>query len=85
MCVASRCERDDRGNSFMDGASEQVTQILEAVHAGDERAAEKLLPLVYDELRHLAAARMALEPPGQTIATDGIGARGLAPTGWVRQ
>jgi RNA polymerase sigma factor (TIGR02999 family) len=51
----------------MDGASEQVTQILEAVGAGDERAAEKLLPLVYDELRRLAAARMAQEAPGQTL------------------
>jgi RNA polymerase sigma factor (TIGR02999 family) len=51
----------------MDGASEQVTQILEAVDAGDERAAEKLLPLVYNELRHLAAAKMAREAPGQTL------------------
>ncbi len=51
----------------MDVASEQVTQILEAVDDGDERAAEKLLPLVYDELRHLAAAKMAREAPGQTL------------------
>jgi RNA polymerase sigma factor (TIGR02999 family) len=51
----------------MDGASEQVTQILEAVDAGDERASEKLLPLVYDELRRLAAAKMAREAPGQTL------------------
>src|SRR5881394_2642271 len=51
----------------MDGAPEQVTQILEAVGAGDEQAAEKLLPLVYEELRHLAAARMAQESPGQTL------------------
>src|SRR5271169_1594940 len=51
----------------MSGASEQVTEILEAVGAGDERAAEKLLPLVYEELRHLAAARMAQEAPGQTL------------------
>jgi hypothetical protein len=51
----------------MDGASEQMTQILEAVDAGDESAADKLLPLVYDELRRLAAARMAREAPGQTL------------------
>jgi len=51
----------------MDATSEQVTQILEAVDAGDERAAQKLLPLVYDELRHLAAAKMAQEAPGQTL------------------
>jgi RNA polymerase sigma factor (TIGR02999 family) len=51
----------------MGEASEQVTEILQAVGAGDERAAEKLLPLVYDELRRLAAARMAQEAPGQTL------------------
>ncbi len=51
----------------MNETSEQVTQILEAVDAGDERAAPKLLPLVYDELRHLAAAKMAQEAPGQTL------------------
>jgi RNA polymerase sigma factor (TIGR02999 family) len=51
----------------MNDAPGQVTQILEAVGAGDERAAEKLLPLVYEELRRLAAARMAQQPPGQTL------------------
>jgi RNA polymerase sigma factor (TIGR02999 family) len=50
----------------MDSAPEQVTQILEAVGAGDEQAAEKLLPLVYEELRKLAAAKMAHQP-GQTL------------------
>ncbi len=45
----------------------EVTQILEAVGAGDGQAAEKLLPLVYDELRRLAAAKMAGEAPGQTL------------------
>jgi RNA polymerase sigma factor (TIGR02999 family) len=44
-----------------------VTQVLEAVGAGDPKAAEKLLPLVYDELRRLAAAKMAKEAPGQTL------------------
>src|ERR1039457_5617939 len=48
-------------------APEQVTQILDAVGAGDAQAAEKLLPLVYEELRRLAAARMAKETPGQTL------------------
>jgi len=51
----------------MDSAPEQVTQILDAVGAGDEEAAEKLLPLVYDELRRLAAAKMAGEAPNQTL------------------
>jgi RNA polymerase sigma factor (TIGR02999 family) len=44
-----------------------VTQILNAIEAGDPRAAEELLPLVYDELRKLAAARLAEERPGQTL------------------
>jgi len=44
-----------------------VTQILNAVEAGDRQAAADLLPLVYDELRKLAAARMAAESPGQTL------------------
>jgi RNA polymerase sigma factor (TIGR02999 family) len=46
---------------------EQVTQILDAVGAGDAQAAEKLLPLLYDELRKLAAQKMANEAPGQTL------------------
>jgi ECF sigma factor len=44
-----------------------VTQILAAVERGDAHAAEELLPLVCDELRKLAAARMAEEKPGQTL------------------
>jgi RNA polymerase sigma factor (TIGR02999 family) len=44
-----------------------VTQILSAVAAGDPRAAAELLPLVYEELRQLAAARLAHERPGQTL------------------
>jgi RNA polymerase sigma factor (TIGR02999 family) len=44
-----------------------VTQVLAAVERGDAHAAERLLPLVYDELRKLAAARMAAEAPGQTL------------------
>jgi RNA polymerase sigma factor (TIGR02999 family) len=45
----------------------EVTRILEAVERGDPTAAEELLPLVYDELRRLAAAKMANEVPGQTL------------------
>lgn len=51
----------------MDREQEQVTRILEAAGAGDEQAAEKLLPLVYEELRRLAAAKLAQEIPGQTL------------------
>jgi RNA polymerase sigma factor (TIGR02999 family) len=45
----------------------EVTRILSAVEQGDPHAAELLLPLVYDELRKLAAARLADEQPGQTL------------------
>ena len=44
-----------------------VTQLLNAIETGDPRAADQLLPLVYEELRKLAAARMAHEQPGQTL------------------
>jgi RNA polymerase sigma factor (TIGR02999 family) len=44
-----------------------VTRILEAAQKGDHSAAEQLLPLVYDELRKLAAHKMANEMPGQTL------------------
>ena len=44
-----------------------VTQILQAIEAGDPQAADKLLPLVYEELRQLAAAQMAREKPGHTL------------------
>jgi RNA polymerase sigma factor (TIGR02999 family) len=44
-----------------------VSSVLSAIHRGDLTAAEKLLPLVYDELRKLAAQRMAQERPGQTL------------------
>ncbi|MFO0842676.1 MAG: ECF-type sigma factor [Gemmataceae bacterium] len=45
----------------------EVTRILSAVERGDPHAAERLLPLVYDELRKLAAQRLAREAPGQTL------------------
>jgi RNA polymerase sigma factor (TIGR02999 family) len=44
-----------------------VTRILEAIDHGDARAADQLLPLVYEELRRLAASKMAQEVPGQTL------------------
>jgi RNA polymerase sigma factor (TIGR02999 family) len=49
-----------------------VTQILSAIEQGDPSATEQLLPLVYDELRKLAAAKMAQEKPGQTIQATGL-------------
>jgi hypothetical protein len=44
-----------------------VTRILSQIDSGDAAAAEQLLPLVYDELRKLAAAKLAHEKPGQTL------------------
>ena len=49
-----------------------VTQILGQIESGDGQAAEKLLPLVYDELRKLAAAKMAKEAPGQTLQATAL-------------
>ncbi len=47
--------------------AEDVTQILSAIERGDGQAADRLLPLVYDELRRLAAQKLAHEKPGQTL------------------
>ena len=49
-----------------------VTQILEQIESGDPAAAEQLLPLVYDELRKLAAAKLAHEKPGQTLQSTAL-------------
>src|SRR5262249_46629082 len=49
-----------------------VTRILSAIEQGDQHAAEQLLPLVYDELRKLAAAKLAHEKPGQTLQATAL-------------
>ncbi|HIF00820.1 MAG: ECF-type sigma factor [Fuerstiella sp.] len=49
-----------------------VTQILSKIEQGDDSAAEQLLPLVYEELRHLAAVRLAKEKPGQTLQATSL-------------
>jgi RNA polymerase sigma factor (TIGR02999 family) len=49
-----------------------VTRILSAIEKGDPQAAEQLLPLVYDELRKLAAHKMAQEKPGQTLQATSL-------------
>ncbi|HVK16794.1 MAG TPA: ECF-type sigma factor, partial [Fimbriiglobus sp.] len=49
------------------GRTSDVTRLLDAAASGDPKAAAELLPLVYDELRKLAAVRMAEEKPGQTL------------------
>lgn len=52
--------------------SHDVTRLIEAISAGDQQAAGELLPLVYGELRKLAAARMAQEKPGQTLQATAL-------------
>jgi len=56
-----------------------VTQILDRVEQGDPKASEELLPLVYEELRRLAAAKMSQEKPGQTLQ-----ATALVHEAWLR-
>jgi len=55
-----------------EGSPEAVTQILSAVGAGEKSASSKLLPLVYKDLRRLAAARMARLAPGQTLQATAL-------------
>ncbi len=50
----------------------EVTRILSAIDEGDPKAAEKLLPLVYEELRKLAAQKLAQEKPGQTLQATAL-------------
>src|SRR5262245_54571153 len=54
------------------GDMADVTQILSAIEQGDPHAAEQLLPLVYDELRKLAATKLAAERPGQTLQATAL-------------
>src|SRR6516164_9100282 len=50
----------------------EVTQILSAIEQGDPHAAEQLLPLVYNELRKVAAQKLAHEKPGQTLEATAL-------------
>jgi RNA polymerase sigma factor (TIGR02999 family) len=50
----------------------EVTRILSAIDQGDPHAAERLLPLVYEELRRLAASKIARESPGQTLQATAL-------------
>jgi RNA polymerase sigma factor (TIGR02999 family) len=49
------------------GSEHQITHLISRAEGGDPRAAEELLPLVYDDLRRLARVKLALEPAGQTL------------------
>jgi hypothetical protein len=54
------------------GVMNDVTQILSQIESGDPSAAEQLLPLVHEELRKLAAAKLAQEKPGQTLQATSL-------------
>lgn len=49
-----------------------VTQLLDAIDSGQSRAADELLPLIYDELRRLAAHKLSVLPPGQTLQATSL-------------
>jgi RNA polymerase sigma factor (TIGR02999 family) len=72
----SNCESARLSSPDMPG---DVTQLLTAIDSGDPKAAEELLPLVYEELRRLAAYKMANEKPGQTLQ-----ATALVHEAWLR-
>src|SRR5262245_35424975 len=80
MCV--HCGSLSEATMFLDGCQpfgalcsivmSEVTRILSAIEQGDPSAAEQLLPLVYAELRQLAAQRPAHEKPGQTLQATAL-------------
>src|SRR5262245_37974709 len=65
---AARANRTAHGALTMDA----ITQALDAIEQGDPHAASRLLPLVYDELRRLAAQKLAGEKPGQTLQATAL-------------
>ena len=71
MDLCPRCDTwRSRGSILISMAD--VTQILSQIEHGDSSAAEQLLPLVYQELRNLAAAKLANERPGQTLQATAL-------------
>ena len=63
---------DRAGGGLSSTTMSEVTCILSAIEQGDLHAAEQLLPLVYEELRTLAAQRLAQEKPGQTLQATAL-------------
>ncbi len=81
ICSASDCSKLHNGHptGMMRNIMSDVTLMLQAIRGGDVKASEELLPLVYNELRNLAAARMAQESAGQTLQ-----ATALVHEAWLR-
>src|SRR5262245_41609582 len=73
--VSGKCQRRNELSELprcIIGVMTDVTQILSRIDSGDPTAIEQLLPLVYDELRRLAAQRLAREKPGQTLQATAL-------------
>ncbi len=66
------CSGTGSSSGVMEDARAQVTRVLGAIEAGDAHAASELLPLVYTELRRLAAAKMAHESPSHTLQATAL-------------
>src|SRR5262249_60029935 len=64
--------RSRRDIKTVERVMNEVTRILSAIEEGDAHAPEQLLPLVYDELRKLAAQKLAQEKPGQTLEATAL-------------
>jgi len=81
MCRARKKTREDARLTVSDSEANasEVTRILSAIQNGNAPAAKELLPLVYDELRRLAAIKLAHESPGQTLQ-----ATALVHEAWLR-
>src|ERR1022692_3520427 len=81
MCLTRKKIREGWRQSVSDSESNasEVTRILSAIRNGDSQAAKELLPLVYEELRKLAAFKLAHENPGQTLQ-----ATALVHEAWLR-
>jgi hypothetical protein len=60
-----------------------VTRVLNAIEQGDAKAADELLPLVYEELRLLAVQKMALEKPSQTLQATALVHEAYIPMGSI--
>src|SRR5437016_2880741 len=69
---SKHCNCSTTSAFFSVPAMSDVTRILSAIEQGDPHAAEQLLPLVYDELRQLAAQKLAQERPGQTLQATAL-------------
>src|SRR5262245_35898620 len=70
LAGTSGCQRVQEGLSW--SLMDEVNRILSTIEQGDPHGAEQLFPLVYEELRKLAAQRMAREKPGQTLQATAL-------------